>query len=172
MIIGFSTAMVVTLLFSCSKNAADIPKAADEEVTRAPGSDSDDNIIHAVPFETTVFVPCANDGAGEDVVLTGFTNFIEHLTWSDLKFTMVYHENVHQVTGVGVTSGEKFVASGGANGTVMGSWVDSKWVGSLVRQMRVIGKNSRFFVTYKTHLVVTPDGKVVVDSREQTAECK
>jgi hypothetical protein len=53
----------------------------------------------------------------------------------------------------------------------MGSWVDNKWIGSLVRQMRVIGQNSSFFVTYKTHLVVTSDGKVVVDSREQTAEC-
>jgi hypothetical protein len=126
----------------------------------------------AVPFENTLFVPCANGGLGENVSLTGKTNFVYQMTWTDHDFTMVYHDNYHEVTGVGLSSGETFAGSGGTNGTVMGSWVNSQWVGTMVRQVKVIGKNTTFRVTETLHLVVTPDGNVTVDAREQTVDCR
>lgn len=174
MIIGFLAVLTVALLFSCTKNAADAVKPADEEATAANASSnsSNGNIIHAVPFETTLFVPCANGGAGEDVTFTGFTNFIYQITWTDQNFTLVYHDNVHKVTGIGASSGETFVASGGTNGTVMGSWVNSQWTGTTIQQLRVVGRNNSFFVTYKYHITVTSDGKVIVSSNEDTADCK
>ena len=174
MISGFLSVFALALLFSCSKNAADVPEPAVQEATQANASSnsSRDNIIHAVPFETTLFVPCANGGAGEDVLLTGFTNFVYGMTWTDHGFTLVYHDNVHRVTGVGVTSGEKFTASGGTNGTVMGSWVNSQWVGTTTQQLRVIGRNNSFFVTYKYHIVIASDGTVTVNSEEETAACR
>lgn len=173
MIIGFLSVLAVALLFSCTKNVADAPQPTAEEATAANESSNSasDNIIHAVPFETTLFVPCANGGAGEDVALTGYTNFIYGMSWTDHGFTMIYHDNVHQVTGVGVTSGEKFTASGGTNGTVMGVWYSNQWVGTMIRQMRVTGPNTSFTITYKYHITVTPNGTVTIDSREQTADC-
>lgn len=174
MIIGFLSVFTVALLFSCTKNAADASTPAAEEATAASASSNSTsgNIIHAVPFETTLFVPCANGGAGEDVTLTGFTNFIYQMTWTDQNFTLVYHDNVHKVTGIGASSGETFVASGGTNGTVMGSWVNSQWTGTTIQQLRVVGRNNSFFVTYKYHITVTSDGKVIVSSNEDTADCK
>ena len=148
-----------------------VPQPAVEEVTEAVSSNSSDNIIHAVPFETTLYVPCANGGAGENVTLTGFTNFIYGMTWTDHGFTMVYHDNFHEVTGVGLTSGETFVASGGTNGIVLGVWYSGQWVGTTISQMKVIGKNTRFTITFKYHITVTPDGNVTVNSREQTVDC-
>ena len=173
MIIGFLSVFVAALLFSCSKNVADIAQPTIEEVTAANASSKggNDNTIHAVPFETTVFVPCANGGAGENVVLTGFTNFIYQTHWTDHGFTLVYHDNVHQVTGTGVSSGESFVASGGTNGVVMGSWVNSQWIGTTIGQMRLISGNTSFVITYKYHVTVTQDGSVVVESEELTTEC-
>ena len=85
---------------------------------------------------------------------------------------MVYHDNYHEVKGVGVSSGETFTGSGGTNGTVMGSWVNSQWVGTMVRQVKVIGKSTVFKVTETLHLVVTPDGDVTVDARDQTVDCR
>jgi GTPase len=174
MIIGFLLVLTLALLFSCTKNVADNAKATVEEATAANASSnsSSDNTIHAVPFETTLFVPCANGGAGEDVIFTGFTNFIYQMTWTDQNFTLVYHDNVHQVTGVGASSGEKFVATGGTNGTVMGSWVNSQWIGSTIQQLRVVGRNNSFFVTYKYHIAISSDGKVVVNSNEDRADCR
>lgn len=161
------------LLFSCSKNQVDIPgrESGELSVSQSSSQSQNENTIHAVPFETTVFVPCANGGAGENVELTGFTNFVYQLAWNETRFVMPYHDNVHGVTGVGAISGEQFVASGGTNGTVMGSWVNSQWIGTLIRQLRIIGRNTQFTVTYKYHITVTSDGTVVVKNTDQTAAC-
>lgn len=173
MILGFLLVLATALLFSCTKNVANDPKQAVEEATAANGSSngSNGNIIHAVPFETTVFVPCANGGVGEDVKLTGFTNFIYGLTWTDHGFKVLYHDNVHQVTGVGLSSGESFVASGGTNGSALGIWYSSQWVATTIRQMKIVGQNTRFTVSYKYHITITNDGNVTVNSTEQTANC-
>jgi hypothetical protein len=173
MVIGFLSVLAVAMLFSCTKNVADISQPAAEELTAANASpnSANGNTIHSVPFETTVFVPCANGGAGEDVALTGFTNFIYQISWTDQGFTLVYHDNVHRVKGVGVNSGEKFIASGGTNGTVNGSWVNSQWIGTTITHMRIIGPNTNFTVIYKNHITVTSDGNVSVNNVEATAEC-
>jgi hypothetical protein len=173
MILGSLAVLVTALLFSCTKHVASVPNQAAEEATAVDGNPhgTNDNIIHAVPFETTVFVPCANGGAGEDVRLTGFTNFIYGLVYTDRGFSMLYHDNVHQVTGVGLSSGESFVASGGTNGTVVGVWYSSQWVGNTTTQMRIVGQNSRFTVIYKHHITVSQDGSVTVNNTEQTADC-
>ena len=173
MIVGFLSVLTVVLLFSCTKNVAEVPDQAAEEATAVDANPNgkNDNIIHAVPFETTVFVPCANGGAGEDVRLTGFTNFIYGLVYTDRGFTLVYHDNVHQVTGVGLSSGESFVASGGNNETVVGVWYSTEWVGNTTTQMKIIGQNTTFTVIYKHHITVSQDGSVTVNNTEQTADC-
>jgi len=173
MIMGCLAVLATALLFSCTKNVADVSDQAAEEATAVDANPhgKNDNIIHAVPFETTVFVPCANGGAGEDVRLTGFTNFIYGLVYTDRGFSMQYHDNVHQVTGVGLSSGESFVASGGTNGTVVGVWYSTQWVGNTTTQMKIVGQNTRFTVIYKHHITVSQDGSVTVNNTEQTADC-
>jgi hypothetical protein len=171
---ALSVFFVVAVLFSCTKNIADVPTQQNAQLTSgnvSPNASSRTSIV-AVPFENTLFVPCANGGAGEDVSLTGKTNFVYQMTWTDHDFTLVYHDNDHQVTGVGVSSGEKFTGSGGTNGTVMGSWVNSQWVGDMVERVKVVGQNTVFSVDQRLHLIVTPDGNVVVNSREQTVTCQ
>jgi len=173
MILGSLAVLATALLFSCTKNVADVSDQAAEEATAVDANPhgKNDNIIHAVPFETTVFVPCANGGAGEDVRLTGFTNFIYGLVYTDRGFSMQYHDNVHQVTGVGLSSGESFVASGGTNGTVVGVWYSTQWVGNTTTQMRIVGQNTMFTVIYKHHITVSQEGSVTVNNTEQTADC-
>jgi len=173
MIMGILSVLTVALLFSCTKNVAEVPDQAAEEATAVDANPhgKNDNIIHAVPFETTVFVPCANGGAGEDVRLTGFTNFIYGLVYTDRGFSMQYHDNVHQVKGVGLSSDESFIANGGTNGTVAGVWYSSQWVGNSSTQMRIIGQNTRFTVIYKHHITVSQDGSLTVSNTEQTADC-
>jgi hypothetical protein len=168
----FALAAMV-LVFSCTKNIADVPAQDDAQLIAANASSqsSTRNSIVAVPFENTVFVSCANGGAGEDVLLTGKTNFVYQMAWNENGFTMVYHDNVHEVTGVGLSSGENFAASGGTQGTVRGFWFSNQWVGTTIQQLRIIGQNTSFTVNNKLQLVVTPDGKVTVNVREQTIDC-
>jgi hypothetical protein len=169
-----SVIFLTVLLFSCTKNISDVQAQQNAESTSANVSSnaSTRTSTVAVPFENTVFVPCANGDAGEDVSLTGKTNLVYQVTWTDQGFTFVYHDNDHQVKGVGLSSGENFTGSGGTNGTFSGSWVNSKWEGSFVEETKVIGKNTVFTVIQKLHLIVTPDGNVVVNNVEQTVTCQ
>jgi hypothetical protein len=72
-----------------------------------------------------------------------------------------------------LSPGEKFTASGGTNGTVMGSWVNDKWVGILNRQMRVIGQEYQLHC-HNTNLIFTVIIRrhgVKVNNIEETADC-
>ena len=173
--VALSAFLLTTLvLFSCTKNLADATATLNPQLTAANGSSqsSKRNSIVAVPFENTFYVPCANGGAGESVALSGKTNFVYQIAWNDHSFTIIYHDNTHEVTGVGLSTGETFVGSGGTEGVAMGSWVNNQWVATMVRQMKIIGRNTVLTMNYKLHLIITSDGNVTVDIREQTVNCK
>jgi hypothetical protein len=170
---GVSALFVIVSLFSCSKNMADNPAEENAQLNgdNASSQSNTRNSIVAVPFENTLLVPCANGGAGENVTLTGTTNFVYQIAWNDQGFTLVYHDNAYQVTGVGLSSGETFVASGGTQGTVKGFWDSNQWVGNMIRQLKILGQDTSFIVNSKLKLIVTPDGGVKVDIDEDTVDC-
>ncbi|HET9280294.1 MAG TPA: hypothetical protein VFN95_19000 [Flavitalea sp.] len=170
---SFLAFLIMLLSSSCSKNSDVLPGANNMEVKALNQSSSSkmNNSLVAVPFEETFFVPCANGGAGENVTLTGTTNFVYQMTWTDHGFKLVYHANSRGITGVGLTSGETFVGSEGTQGSVVGSWVNNQWIGNTIERMRIIGRNTTYIVKNKYQLIVTPDGKVTVNSMEKTIDC-
>jgi hypothetical protein len=170
---SFLALSAMLLLFSCRKDTTEMT-GQENTASSALSSSSPskmNNSLAVVPFEETLFVPCANGGAGENVTLTGITNFVYQMRWNDQGFSLVYHANSHGVTGVGVSSGETFVGTDGTQGSVMGSWVNNQWIGTTIEQMRIIGNNTRYIVKYKYHLIVTPDGNVTVSTSEKTIDC-
>jgi hypothetical protein len=170
--LGAVASLTMLFLFSCSKNSSDAATGGME-----PVSSNASSAVHekygsvAVPFEATVFVPCANGGVGENVALSGTMNFVYQMTWTNNNFSMVFHDNSYGVTGLGLSSGETFAASSGTQGTAVGSWENSQWIGTGTRHLRIVGSNSTFSVDYKYHLIVTPDGNVTVNIWDQTSNC-
>ena len=165
--------LVAALLLSCTKEKAEIPNEDNAALNVAgisPQSSPRTSIV-AVPFENSEFVPCANGGAGEDVLLSGYTAFVYQISWNENGFSLSYHGDNHQVTGVGLSSGESFVGSGGFEATVRGSWVNSQWAGTTIQQLRIVGQSTVFSVNYKLQLTVTPDGTVTVSVGERTIDC-
>ncbi|HEX4849224.1 MAG TPA: hypothetical protein VFV08_00390 [Puia sp.] len=159
---------------SCTKNAVEAPgqNKIQESTLNKSATPNTNNSLMEVPFEDTLFVPCANSGAGERVVISGNMHYVYQLAWNDQGFHLVYHENTRQVIGIGLTSGDRFVASDGMQGTVTASWVNQRWIGTTDSHLRLVGKNANYSVDYKDRLVVTPDGKVVVDITDVTIDCK
>jgi hypothetical protein len=107
---SFLALFVMLLLVSCSKNITEIPGHDNTGASaniQSPQAQPNNGLV-AVPFEETLFVPCANGGAGENVTLTGTSNFVYQITWNDHGFHLVYHANSHGITGVGLSSGETF----------------------------------------------------------------
>ena len=172
-IIGFLPVFITVLLFSCNKNVAEIPKQSTDELSVANISShaSSRTSTVAVPFEDILNIPCANNGDGENVLVTGLTNFVYQLAWNEQGFHLSYQYNDHNVTGVGLTTGDSFVGSGGAHDVATGSWVNNQFISTLVMQTKLVSKNTSFTVRRTVHLVILPDGTVTLNKREQTADC-
>ena len=163
------------LLFSCSKNNSALPNQANVEASVAnPSSGAQSsNYVESLPFESVLFVPCGNGGAGEEVSLTGSLKFVEEIIYNDHGFTFNYHVIAQGITGVGLTTGENYHASGGNNGTITGEFGEvGQYTRLFIDQLRIIGQNSVFTVMYKTKVTITPDGKITTSIEEEKVDCR
>lgn len=163
-----------SLLFavSCTKTSGDLTAMQQPgTVNTATRANTNNNGMQPVPFENTLFVPCTNGGAGEPVVFRGYLNFVYQIEYHETGFTMTFHENMQNVTGTGAISGQAFVASGGTNGHVSGSWNNQQWNSTMVRQMRVIRPGIRYTVKYRYHINVLANGTVTVNIIDQEVDC-
>ena len=157
------------LLFSCSKESS-VPKDEPSPTISAHASDRTSTV--AVPYFNTVFVPCANGGAGEYVHISGSTNFLNTISWTDHGFTFGYHANTYRMEGTGATSGEKFIGSAHTEGQVFGTWESSQWVYSFIDQIKLVGSSTSFVIKNKYHITVSQDGDVEVVLQGQETECR
>ena len=170
----FLTLFAMPLLFSCTKNIAELPNQGKVEASISNQSSPAQtrNSVETVPFERTVFVPCANNGEGEEVQLTGEILIVDHVTFTNHGFTLTYHTNPQGLTGVGLITGDNFTASGGSNGTISGAFENDQHAGGYIEQTRIIGQHSQFIVQYKFHVTVTSDGRITSSISEEKIICR
>jgi hypothetical protein len=170
---SFLALFVMLLSSSCSKNAAEMPAQNNPEVLSNQSSGADvSSSEELVPYERTLFVPCGNGGAGEEVALTGSLKFVEQIIYNDRGFTFNYHVIAQGITGVGLSTGEKFEASGGNKGTITGEFgEEGQYTRVFMEQLKIIGQNSVFKVLYKTKITITPDGKITTSIEEESVDC-
>jgi hypothetical protein len=167
----FLSMFAMVLLFSCSKDNVESLDVIKNEASTNQSSQSNGNSTTDIPFDLTIFVPCANGGSGEWVELTGSTNLKYSFTWTDHGFTYGYHANTYVITGVGQSTGEKFVGSGSTDGNVFAAWVNNQWIATFSDKLRIIGQNTRFFLKNSYHVTVTPDNEPKADLEKQESEC-
>jgi len=163
--------LAAILVFSCKKENSALPSsenAALNETTQSLGKKSTVD----VPYSKTIFASCANGGAGEDIELQGKTNFVYQIVWTDHGFNIGYHENTYAVKGIGLSSGDVYVGSGGTEGSVSASWVDDRWVATTIERLRVVGPNANFGLKNTYHITTNPEGVAVVTLDSQEVECK
>jgi len=167
----FFIMFTTTLLSSCSKENK--PGNSVEQVISPAISlnASDRTSTVAIPFDETIFVSCANGGAGEYVHVTGRTNLVYTISWTDHGFTFGYHSNTYNIKGTGLSSGQNFTGSGNTEGQVMGSWVNEQWLSNFVDKLKLVASHTNFVVKSNYHVVVNPDGTVQVDRNDDLVEC-
>lgn len=120
------------------------------------------------PFAQTNFVPCANGGAGEDVLLSGILHVQAHATVSNSGNVVARtHFQPQGVTGVGQTTGDVYRAVGITQETAHGTGTFT-----YVNNFRLIGPgtDNDFHVKQTIHVTVDANGNVtaVVDSTTTT----
>lgn len=172
MIIGFLSVLALTLLFSCSKNCAETP-AREAAVASSQSSPAQTgNIIETLPYGSTLFIPCANGGAGEDVELTGSIKIIREETYTNERFTVTYHVIPQGITGVGLSTGTNFTAIGASEAAITGTIeYGGEYSATYFQQMRFTGGGISFVVKSKFHVTVTSDGEISTRIDEETVEC-
>lgn len=170
----FSAILSMLLLLSCKKNMNDLP-GQENVAARLTSQSSSANVSRSeevVPYDQTLFVPCGNGGAGQEVALTGSLKIVEETVYNSHGFTLNYHVITQGITGVGLSTGEKFQASGGNKGTISGEFgEEGQYSRVFIQQLRIVGQHSVFKVSYKTKITITPDGKITTSIEDETVDC-
>ena len=127
-----------------------------------------------VPVDITAFVPCANGGTGELVHALGslhqvFTTVIS----ATGKMTLRSHFQPQGLTGVGLTTGDTYQATGVTQTTdqIGGPF---PVVFSLINNFRFIGAgpNNNLLIHEEAHLTINATGVVSVFVDRLTEECR
>ena len=123
--------------------------------------------------EWTKWVPCAMDGAGEDVTLSGEMHKVYHVTVNDGRGSVhiINHCQPQGISGIGLTSGDKYQATGATLSSFNG------WVGipeTDVNNYRIIGQGpgNNFLVHETVHITVNANGEVTSDVENVRIGCK
>ena len=172
---NFLLILPMLLLFSCSKNIAELPDQAnvEESISNQSSQTRVSNRVESVPFERTLFVPCGNGGEGEEVALNGSINVVEQIIFNDHGFTFTYHAVLQGISGLGLSTGENFVVSGGDKGTITGEFgEEGQYTRVFMGQLRIIGQSSAFTVRYKFKVTITPNGNITTRIEQEEIDCR
>jgi hypothetical protein len=170
----FLTLFSMLLLFSCSKTMGDMPVQDNPKLSTLNQSTSERIYggVESVPFYRTLFVTCANSGAGEEVLLTGTVIDVDQVIFNDHGFTLTIHTNPKGITGVGLSTGDKFIASGGSQETITGAFENNQFTGGYIEQLRIVGPTSTFIINYKFHVTVLADGTFTSSISDENVLCR
>lgn len=125
-------------------------------------------------YSFLTYVPCANGGNGELVLLEGPRHEQFRLNTNGNQVLSGLHVDMHGVTGVGLTTGDVYRAAGGGNGHVMGSIQDGHdYNATHVGYFLVIGPGpgNNFLVRETFHLRINPNGTITSTAHHDLEKC-
>jgi hypothetical protein len=129
-------------------------------------------VNQVIPISITVFVPCANGGAGEDVALTGNLHDMFELTFDNAGGVHVkFQDNPQGISGVGSVTGDRYQGTG-----VTQVEFNAK-VGvevTFINRFDIIGQGpgNNFEIHETAHLTVNANGTLTVFFDNFSAVCK
>jgi hypothetical protein len=160
------------VLFACSEASLQEDPLGPAELLPAAAEVFTDNI--RIPIDLLVFVPCANGGAGEDVLLSGNLHIVTHLTINGNRFVFKDHFQPQGINGLGLSTGDKYQATGVTQDRFGGSFINGQFSETFVNNFRIIGqrRGNNFLVHENFHVTVNANGEVTVVVDNFTTACK
>lgn len=121
-----------------------------------------------IPFLVLSFVPCANGGAGEEVLVEGTLHQVVHLTPSASHLTI--HQNTQGLTGTGLTSGDTYHSMGSSNFHLnLGSGSTQTFTSSFL--LIGPGPDNNFRVHQMFHFIVNANGELTSEVDSTSVTC-
>jgi hypothetical protein len=123
------------------------------------------------PIELLVFIPCANGGAGEEVLLSGNLHDLFHVTINDNSIHVKVHDQPQGISGTGQVTGVKYQATGVTQDEFKTSFGSEE---TFVNNFRIIGQGpgNNFLVHDNFHITVNANGTVTAFHDNFRADCK
>jgi hypothetical protein len=129
-----------------------------------------------LPISLTVFVPCANAGAGEIVALSGDLHDLFHVTISASgQVTVKFQDNPQGVSGVGQTTGDTYQGTGVTQQMITFDGVDGfPFEFTFINNFRIIGQGpgNNLLVHATEHVTVHANGEVTAVVTNLSVDCK
>ena len=123
--------------------------------------------------DDVVFVPCANNGQGENVHVTGYVHITYHMTVNGNHFSLVSHTNFNEVSGTGMSTGDRYVPSGGGQLIYNGVFENGQSVATGSTRVRYTGAGpgNNLTVNYSGHVTVNANGQVSTILLQTSQQC-
>lgn len=166
---GFSLVVAALALAACES-----PTVVDAPTDVSPSFAAVTTTVNvSVPIALGVFVPCAADGAGELVLMSGNLHSLNHVTVNDNGVTVVTHNQPQGVSGVGQTTGDSYQGTGVTRETFGGSFVNGQFSTTFVNNFRIIGQgpNNNSMMHATMHFTVNANGDLTATVDNATATC-
>ena len=127
-----------------------------------------------VPFAQPVFIPCANGGAGEIVLLEGTLHLQDHITINGNRASIKTHAQPQGVKGTGLITGDIYSATGVTQEQdsipVIGGAVEF----TFTNNFRIIGPgpDNNLLVHQTVHITINANNEVTTVIDNTSIDCK
>ena len=136
---------------------------------------STSTIREFVPFAFLTVVPCANGGAGEEVLISGVSHILDHMTTNENRFLQKFLGQQQRMTGLGLTTGDMY------HGTIIGQFTHSTQLSNVVNHFVLTfisnvtlngpGPDNNFHVRFNRHLTFNANGEITSVVDNFTVDC-
>jgi len=127
-----------------------------------------------VPFAQLAFVPCANGGAGELVLIQGTLHIQQHITINGNRATIKSHFQPQGAGGTGLTTGDTYNAVGVTQEVDTLALTGGASEFTFVNNFRLIGQgpDNNLQVHQLVHVTINADGTVTTVVDNTSVECQ
>ena len=131
-------------------------------------------INESIDISLEVFVPCANGGAGELVVLNGPLHNLITFTINGSRVSGKSHFQPQGISGVGLATGDTYQATGVTQDHFSGSFNNGQFSATFINNFRIVGQGpgNNFLVHENFHLTINANGEVATTHDNFNVECK
>jgi hypothetical protein len=127
-----------------------------------------------VPFAQAAFVPCANGGAGEIVLIEGVLHIQQHITINGNRASIKSHFQPQGAKGVGLTTGDVYNATGVTQEHDAIALTGGATEFTFVNNFKIIGPgpDNNLLVHQTVHVTINADGTVTTVIDNTSVECQ
>lgn len=128
----------------------------------------------STPLSLTVFIPCANGGAGEFVDLRGPLHTVISMTINGNHFSSKEHFQPQRVSGTGETTGAKYQATGVTQTQISASFHNGQYQQTFINRFDMVGQGpgNNSSVHETAHLTLNANGRATASFDKFTVTCR